>query len=98
MDPQAGFRRKPDHRDHRRRQLGQPVYCPPYGIASEVSTNRFQLIRRHVDFVEFQVGGARRGASRSTTVGNNRDARGVVFHVPQQSLLTTVEYGYRTIC
>jgi hypothetical protein len=51
------------------------------------------LIRRHIDFVEFQVGGETRRIpiSRRAEAAN---ARGIVFHVPRESLLTTVEYGY----
>jgi hypothetical protein len=55
--------------------------------------DKFQLIKRHVDFVEFQVGGETRRIPISRR-GNAEGARGVVFHVPKESLLVTVEYGY----
>jgi hypothetical protein len=55
--------------------------------------HKFQLIRRYVDFVEFEVGGESRRIPLSPRAGD-RNARGIVFVVPKQSLLTTVEYGY----
>ena len=55
--------------------------------------HKFELIRRYVDFVEFQVGGETRRIALNTNA-NDANARGVVFIVPKQSLLTTVEYGY----
>jgi hypothetical protein len=55
--------------------------------------NKFQLIKRYVDFVEFQVGGETR-RFRLNGRGDGPKARGVVFHVPKQSLMITVEYGY----
>ncbi|HEX3991437.1 MAG TPA: hypothetical protein VHX39_09730 [Acetobacteraceae bacterium] len=54
---------------------------------------KFQLIKRYIDFVEFQVG----GEVRRIPLGHRgvaANARGIVFHLPKQSLLTTVEYGY----
>jgi hypothetical protein len=54
---------------------------------------RFRLIRRYVDFVEFQVGGEARRIPLNSRA-NAHNARGIVFMVPKQSLLTTVEYGY----
>jgi hypothetical protein len=59
----------------------------------EAFMRKFQLIRRYIDFVEFQVGGETRRISIGRR-GNDASARGIVFHVPKQSLLTTVEYGY----
>jgi len=59
----------------------------------EAFMHRFQLIRRHVDFVEFQVGGETRRIPINNR-GGTPNARGIVFQVPRQSLLTTVEYGY----
>jgi hypothetical protein len=54
---------------------------------------KFELIRRYVDFVEFQVGGeTRRIPLNSRADGQN--ARGVVCQVPKQSLMIAVEYGY----
>src|SRR5580658_5409236 len=55
--------------------------------------HKFELIRRYVDFVEFEVGGEKRRVALNTNA-NDANARGVVFIVPKQSLLTTVEYGY----
>jgi hypothetical protein len=54
---------------------------------------KFQLIRRHIDFVEFQVGGETRRIpiNRRAHAAN---ARGMVFQAPKESLLATVEYGY----
>ena len=59
----------------------------------EAFTRKFELIRRHIDFVEFQVGGETRRIPIGRR-GYDRNARGIVFHVPKESLLTTVEYGY----
>ena len=54
---------------------------------------KFQLIRRYVDFVEFQVGGETRRVPINNR-GDDKNARGVIFHVPKESLMITVEYGY----
>jgi len=54
---------------------------------------KFQLIKWHIDFVEFQVGGETRRIPISRC-GHAANARGIVFHVPKESLMTTVEYGY----
>jgi hypothetical protein len=54
---------------------------------------KFPLIRRHIDFVEFQVGGESRRIPISRR-GQAANAKGIVFHVPGESLMTTVEYGY----
>ncbi len=59
----------------------------------EAFMHKFQMIRRYIDFVEFQVGGETRRIPISRR-GNDAHARGIVFHVPKQSLMTTVEYGY----
>jgi hypothetical protein len=55
--------------------------------------HKFDLVKRYVDFVEFQVGGETRRIPLNHRAAGP-DARGVVFMVPKQSLLTTVEYGY----
>jgi hypothetical protein len=55
--------------------------------------HKFQLIRRYVDFVEFQVGGEARRIPLNPRA-DDRNARGIIFIVPKQSLMTTVEYGY----
>jgi hypothetical protein len=54
---------------------------------------KFRLIRRYIDFVEFLVGGETRRIPISHR-GRAPNARGIVFHVPRESLMTTVEYGY----
>jgi hypothetical protein len=54
---------------------------------------KFQLITRYIDFVEFQVGGETRRIPISR-LGHAATARGIAFHVPRGSLLTMVEYGY----
>jgi hypothetical protein len=59
----------------------------------EAFMRKFELIRRYVDFVEFQVGGETRRIPLSRRAGD-QNARGLVFLVPKQSLMTTVEYGY----
>src|SRR5258708_24873953 len=41
---------------------------------------KFQLIKRHIDFVEFQVGGETRRIPISRR-GHAANARGIVFHV-----------------
>jgi hypothetical protein len=59
----------------------------------EAFMKKFQLITRYIDFVEFNVGGERRRIGINRRAGR-ANARGIVFHVPRDSLLTTVEYGY----
>jgi hypothetical protein len=54
---------------------------------------KFQLIKRHIDFMEFQVGGETRRIPTNRR-GDAANARGIVFQVPKESLLATVEYGY----
>jgi len=54
---------------------------------------KFEMVRRHIDFVAFQVGGETRRFELNPGVATNK-ACGVVFNVPRQSLLTTVEFGY----
>jgi hypothetical protein len=54
----------------------------------EAFMKRFHLLRRHMDFVSFTIG----GETRTITLG--RGDRGVRFAVPKQSLLAAVEYGY----
>lgn len=59
----------------------------------EAFVHKFELIRRHLDFLEFQVGGeARRIMVNPGAAGPK--ARGIVFQAPKDSLLITVEYGY----
>jgi hypothetical protein len=59
----------------------------------ETFMHKFQLIRRYIDFVKFNVGGEVRHVPLNRR-GNNKNARGIVFHVPKESLLKTVENGY----
>jgi hypothetical protein len=59
----------------------------------EAFVSKFQLIKRYIDFLEFQVGGETRRIPISRG-GHAANARGIVFHVPKESLMTTVEYGY----
>jgi hypothetical protein len=54
---------------------------------------KFEFIRQYVDFVEFQVGGEMRRVPFNNRA-DDRNGRGVVFLVPKQLLLTTVECGY----
>ena len=61
----------------------------------ETFIRKFELVRRHVDFVEFTVGGeTRRFDLNPTSARGKEHQRGVGFIVPRQSLLTTAEYGY----
>jgi hypothetical protein len=55
--------------------------------------HKFKLIRRHIDFVEIQVGGEAHLVPINQRA-NDRAARGIVFVAPRQSLLETVEHGY----
>ena len=59
----------------------------------EAFMHKFQLIKRYIDFVEFQVGGEARRIPIGRR-GDDANARGIAFQVPKQSLLITVEYGY----
>ncbi|HST74482.1 MAG TPA: hypothetical protein VLJ20_03845 [Acetobacteraceae bacterium] len=61
----------------------------------EAFVRRFEMARRHVDFVEFTVGGeTRRFDINRPDTRPEAKRRGVAFIVPKQSLMTTVEYGY----
>lgn len=56
---------------------------------------RFEMAQRHVDFVEFTVGGeTRRFDLNRPDARPEAKRRGVGFIVPKQSLMTTAEYGY----
>ena len=55
---------------------------------------KFEMIDSTVDFVEFVVGGEARRIDIGRATAADPAARGVIFHVPKQSLLITVEYGY----
>jgi hypothetical protein len=52
---------------------------------------RFELLRRHMDWIDVTVGGERR---RIDIAGRSRGRRGAGFVVPRRSLLETVQYGY----
>ncbi len=61
----------------------------------EAFIRRFELVRRHADFVEFTVGGETRRFTLNPDSTRPADKlRGVAFMVPRGSLLTTVTYGY----
>jgi hypothetical protein len=51
---------------------------------------RFELLGKHMDFVEFTVGGETRRIGLNARGGS----RGVRFAVPRRSLMATVECGY----
>jgi len=59
----------------------------------EAFMGKFHLVRRYIDFVKFNVGGEVRHIALNER-GNSKSARGIVFHVPKDSLLKTIEYGY----
>ncbi|HEY1934601.1 MAG TPA: hypothetical protein VGG99_21550 [Acetobacteraceae bacterium] len=61
----------------------------------ETFVRKFELLRRHLDFVEFTVGGETRRFELNPGTSQQEDSkRGIGFIVPRQSLLTTAEYGY----
>jgi hypothetical protein len=53
---------------------------------------KFELLRRHMDWIDLTVGGERRRVELSDRP--RRPGRGAGFVVPRASLLDTVEYGY----
>ena len=55
--------------------------------------HKFRLIERYVDFVAFRVGGETRRIKLNHRA-DRPDARGFLFQVPRESLMTTVEYGF----
>ena len=56
---------------------------------------KFELVRRHIDYVAFTVGGeTRRFDLNLVPSARAAAARGIVFHLPRRSLLDTVAYGY----
>lgn len=61
----------------------------------ETFMRKFQLVRRHVDFVIFTVGGEPRQVDLNPP-GNRRfrKRRGIEFIVPRRSLLETATWGY----
>jgi hypothetical protein len=63
--------------------------------AVEAFIRKFEMVGRHVDFVEFTVGGeSRRFDVNPNSLRLPAKRRGVGFIVPRRSLLTTVAYGY----
>ncbi len=60
---------------------------------AEAFFKKFQLVTRYIDFVECRVGGETRRFPLNARAGG-QTARGVVFQVPRESFLTTIEYGY----
>jgi len=59
----------------------------------EVFIRKFEMVRKYIDYVVFEVGGEARRFALSNQADAAR-ARGVVFIVPRESLMNTVEYGY----
>ncbi len=61
----------------------------------EAFMRKFQLVRRHLDFVIFTVGGESRQIDLNPVGGRSADGRrGIEFIVPRQSLMETVTWGY----
>lgn len=61
----------------------------------EAFMRKFQLVRRHLDFVIFTVGGELRQIDLNPVGGRSADGRrGIEFIVPRQSLMETVTWGY----
>ena len=61
----------------------------------EAFMSKFQLVRRHVDFVTFVVGGESRRVSLNKSVAKvPHRSRGIEFTVPRRSLMETVTWGY----
>ena len=55
---------------------------------------KFELLRGHVDFVSFAVGGETRRIEISGARQEASRQRGVYFEAPREPLLETVRYGY----
>jgi len=57
---------------------------------------KFETLQRHIDFLEFTVGGERRRVfvSRSPVRKHDAALRGFHFRVPRQSLMETIKWGY----
>jgi len=57
---------------------------------------QFETLRRHIDFLDFTVGGERRRifVARSPVRKHDSALRGFHFRVPRQSLMETIKWGY----
>lgn len=63
--------------------------------ALEGFVRRFQLLKRHIDFIRFTVGGEARTFEINPRGKKREEARrGIHFIAPRNSLMKTVEYGY----
>lgn len=64
--------------------------------ALEKFVRKFETLQSKTDFIEFVVGGERRRFFLTPRAETKSQAaqRGVIFHVPRRSLMSTVEYGY----
>lgn len=61
----------------------------------EAFFRRFEMIRRHIDFIEVTIGGETRHFDLNPTQRvTPAKARGVRFHAPKQSFLETIKWGY----
>jgi hypothetical protein len=61
----------------------------------ETFMRKFELVRRHVDFVTFTVGGESRQLDLNPPNRRSADKRrGIEFIVPRRSLMETVTWGY----
>jgi hypothetical protein len=61
----------------------------------EAFMRKFELVRRHLDFVIFTVGGESRRIDLNPLNGKPTDRqRGIEFIVPRRSLMETVAWGY----
>lgn len=64
-------------------------------IRVERFVRKFEIIQDRIDFIEFVVGGERRRVPLKGGMPSRQpELRGIVFHVPAQSLMETIEYGY----
>ncbi len=57
---------------------------------------RYETLRNHFDYLEFIVGGERRRIWIVPEAKGKAETklRAIAFHVPQRSLLATIEYGF----
>jgi len=63
--------------------------------ALERFIRQFQLLKRHVDFIQFTVGGEGRTFYIDPwRVRRGKNRRGIHFIAPRNSLMKAVEYGY----
>jgi hypothetical protein len=62
--------------------------------AVESFFRRFELVARHVDFIEVAIGGETRRFTLAPKRAEGADARGIRFHAPKHSFMETMKWGF----